>query len=452
MTIKNKLQTIILLTNIVLVLAIGITLFIVESYTLKEKLQEEISTLADIIASNSSVGLIFDDSATTTDTLASLKAKKNILFAYIFTTKGELFAHYTITKSTQDLLLLLPQQQRVKTETILFKDGYVDIFVPIISHAEQIGIIYIRSDLKILDKHLYTYAFTLSITAGVALLLAFFLASKLQGLIITPIQHLLQTISTISDNKDYTARAQKFSQDELGQLIDKFNNMLQQIQLRDGALLEHRNKLEEKVKQRTEELAQARDEALEHSRVKSRFLANMSHELRTPLNAVIGYSSMIKEDIDDMDKDEIIECIDFIQLAGEQLLSLISDILDISKIEAGKMELDIAQVELPVILQEVEHIIHPLLSENSNELLVKSDPSLTICETDRVHLKQILFNLLSNATKFTDKGTITLHLERDNEMMVFKVSDTGIGMTSEQSKNIFSAFVQADGSSTREYG
>jgi PAS domain S-box-containing protein len=203
-------------------------------------------------------------------------------------------------------------------------------------------------------------------------------------------------------------------------------------------------------------LIQAKEVAESANRAKSEFLANMSHELRTPLNAIIGYSEILMEDAEAEGLDNFMPDLKSIMNAGEQLLGIISDILDITKIEAGRVELHIETVAVYPLLQQVLSLVQPAISAGSNRLEAQCPPDLGEMQTDPVKLRQSLTNLLNNANKFTDNGTIWLRARRENgqdmDGLVFEVEDTGIGITPEQKKLLFQAFTQVDGSSTRKYG
>lgn len=199
----------------------------------------------------------------------------------------------------------------------------------------------------------------------------------------------------------------------------------------------------------------AKEEAETANRTKSQFLANMSHELRTPLNAIIGYSEMLQEDAADAGQEDFIPDLKKINSAGKHLLALINDVLDLSKIEAGRMELYVETFDVSTMLREVVSTIEPLVQKNQNRLEVSCPQDIGTIRADLTKVRQSLFNLISNAAKFTENGRISLAVEREpqgGEWIVFRVSDTGIGMTEAQTARVFQAFAQADASTTRKYG
>ena len=218
---------------------------------------------------------------------------------------------------------------------------------------------------------------------------------------------------------------------------------------------------------KNQQLDEARRAAEDANRTKSHFLANMSHELRTPMNAIIGYSEMLQEEAQDLDQRSFIPDLQKIHGAGRHLLGLINDILDLTKVEAGKMTLFLEEFEIAKLINEVASTVQPLILKNSNKLEIDCPPDIGLMRADVTKVRQTLFNLLSNATKFTEKGVIRLAVKREElpppqgpvpanaapaARLTFQVQDTGIGLTPEQMSKLFEAFQQADASTTRKFG
>jgi len=210
------------------------------------------------------------------------------------------------------------------------------------------------------------------------------------------------------------------------------------------------------LKSLQDDLEQTRDAANAANQAKSEFLANMSHELRTPMNAILGYSEMLMEEAEDLGQEDFIPDLKKINKAGAHLLALINDVLDLSKIESGKMEAFPEDIDLNVLIDEVGATAHPLLGKNNNTLAIERGEELGMAWQDLTKLRQTLFNLLSNAAKFTHDGTITLQVDRMKQdgvdWLILAVSDTGIGIAADKIDYVFQEFSQADGSTTRDYG
>lgn len=234
---------------------------------------------------------------------------------------------------------------------------------------------------------------------------------------------------------------------EIGREPGRFGNLY-------GVIQDVTERKHAETKAHTALIEQLRAEA--RNRAKSQFLANMSHELRTPLNAILGYGDMLEEEARAQGLDSMVADLEKIRGAGHHLLTLISDILDLSKIEAGRMTLLIEEFSMPELLQEVAQTMEPLMRKNENRLRVACDPAVGSIRADMTRLRQILFNLISNAAKFTHHGTVDVHVnnlpESDQERLAIRISDTGIGMSPEQMERLFEPFMQADVSTTRKYG
>lgn len=313
----------------------------------------------------------------------------------------------------------------------------------------------------------------LGLSSVALLLVAVYLLSRR---ITQPILAIANTaINVIKGN--LSAKAPVLSDDEIGLMAQAFNQMTQQLQTyfrrlqgkniklekAQADLAEYNLSLEKKVEQRTkqiqktlEQLKTAKAEAEAANRTKSTFLANMSHELRTPLNAIIGYSEMLIEEAEDQEIVEFVDDLDKIHRSGKHLLSLINDILDLSKVEAGRMELYLENFEVKQMIKDVTTTIEPLVQKNNNTLRLNCPQDIGIIYADSTRIRQSLLNLLSNACKFTENGSVTLdvkrYLEDNKEWISLTVSDTGIGISQEQINKLFQPFSQADASTTRKYG
>ncbi|MEG4111073.1 MULTISPECIES: urea ABC transporter substrate-binding protein [unclassified Microcoleus] len=268
---------------------------------------------------------------------------------------------------------------------------------------------------------------------------------------------------------DLTARSPVVSNDAIGVLSSTLNTMAQQI----SSLLNGLEVRQRQLEERSRELEVAKNAAEAANRAKSTFLANMTHELRTPLNAIIGYSELLQEEALELGEEEFVMDLASINMAGKQLLTIISDILDISKIEAGKVTLFLETFEVWNLIEEVVTTVQPQLGKNGNTLMVNCDRNIGTIYSDLSKLRQALLNLVTNAAKFTDRGKITINVwKEEGEVLpidnseelsaafsrcqqpaiVFQVTDTGIGMTEDQVSRLFAAFAQADDSTTRKYG
>jgi len=431
LSIRWKVIAITMVTSVVaVVVACGLFIFYdVDSF--RRKMKEDLTVVADGVAINSTPALEFESLDSAKDILVSLRAYEHIETAVIFDKHG-----HAITYRRPDVAEVAPPAFR--PDGAYFEGDHLLLFRGIRRQGETLGTVFIREDLQELDTLIATYTRMAALLVLLSSLVALLLSSRLQKLISGPILRLAELESRVSREKDFSLRAHKDTEDELGALIDGFNDMLVQIQERDGAL------------------TVAKEAAEQANRTKSAFLANMSHELRTPLNAIIGYSEMLQEEAAESGNAEAIPDLRKIHGAGKHLLALINDILDLSKIEAGKLELFLENFEVRALVEEVCATVQPLVEKNGNVMEVESPPEVGGMHADVTRVRQVLLNLLSNASKFTERGTVRLEARRekdgDGEWIVFRVSDTGIGMSPKQLGRLFQAFTQADASTSRRYG
>ncbi len=289
------------------------------------------------------------------------------------------------------------------------------------------------------------------------ILIAALLAGWLQRQISAPVLHLVQTARAISETGDYSRRAHRHTFDEFGQLCDEFNNMLIQIESRDAELALHRRHLEDLVRLRTEALEQKTREALAASVAKSQFLANMSHEIRTPMNGILGFADLLRRGVDGGDPHLRQDYLNIISTSGKHLLTVINDVLDLSKIEAGRLEVECIPCAPHQVISEAVSVLKIRAAEKGLDLSYQWDgPAAPTIETDPSRLRQLLINLVGNAVKFTEKGSVrvTGRLAKvDGSYKVqIDVRDTGVGIPADKLDEIFNPFAQADASVTRRFG
>src|SRR5712671_146583 len=419
--------------------------------TSREAMVHNLSIQAQIAGSNSVSALLFNDRQTAENTLSALKAAPNIVSAGIYTPEGKSFAMYWRDGAVKDLAL--PPLPAGQIERHWFKDGELVVIRKILFEGKPSGTVFIRSDLQEMNHRLKRYAGIAGVVLLASLIAALLVASVFQRAVAEPIVHLAELAGIVSRDKDYSVRATSTGNgDEPDILIRAFNEMLGQIQEREGALQEIHRELEQRVEARTAQLADANKELeLQNreveraTRLKSRFLASMSHELRTPLNAIVGFSDLLAEGVPGELNLKQKRFVNHIKQGSAHLLQLINDILDLSKIEAGQLELRCEYFQLKDALPEVLSTIRPLaMAQNIQveQVLEIDRPAYA----DRVRFKQILYNLLSNAVKFTPKdGRIEIDCFESGNQIGLSVTDTGIGIRPEDQKVVFEEFRQVEG-------
>lgn len=315
---------------------------------------------------------------------------------------------------------------------------------------EYLGYVYVIQDKKEFletELALLRQNLIIGLICGLAfLVLSHFALARL----LAPMNKLVDVMERTREG-DTSARAAEEGPEEIVDIAEIYNNVMDVLAERDAQLMRQKDILETEVELRTQELVQARDQAVDANRHKSEFLANMSHELRTPLQAIMGYSDIIRETLEDEGLDDYCEDVERITHNATHLLGLISSILDLSKIEAGRMELKLSSTPVGSIIENAAQTIMPLMQQSGNELFIDTDDRERHIEIDATKMLQILLNLLSNAGKFTQNGKVTVTTRHSDKELRIDVRDTGIGMNADQQAIIFDEFRQADGSTTRQF-
>jgi len=432
--------------------------------TSRALLVRDLTTQARIIGSNCTAALTFRDVDAATEILTALRVKPSIVAAGIFLEDGHLFAKYAQPQANARPLPAHSPRVGVRVS-----QGSLEVIEPIELNGEVLGTLYLRSDMRDWYARSVSYALIVAAMLLGSGLVAFLLSSRLQRLITEPILRLVETMRTVSSRRDYSVRAVRTSDDEVGALIDGFNRMLDEIEARDRALRSANDDLEARVRERTEELeaevaerrraevelAEARDKALEAARAKSAFLANMSHELRTPMNGIIGMTELA---LDTSLSQEQREYLTLVRSCADSLLTLLNDILDFSRIEAGKLEFERLPFDLRENVAETLKTLAMRAHEKGLELACEIGSDVPECVVgDPGRIRQIFVNLVGNAIKFTERGEVVVRVDLEaatdeSVRLHASVTDTGIGIPKEKLGLVFQAFTQADGSTTRQYG
>ena len=429
--LSSRIAVMIVLSVAMSLLTTTTAFVIYEFYKLERQIDSHHRILAEVVASNLSAAIIFEDYETVEEKLYALRLTPAVMEAVVFSGAETTVVSYVSSVAPPGVKWLASDTKKIR--------------VPIQIDEDRVGSLELRVNLAAMRTEFLRVSALGFGFAAVIIAIACVLAHRLAWRTVGPLSQLQSAMDDFKKHSDYSRPVQVGSIEEIARLCDSFNEMITELRSRD-----------ERLYRLLKEIGEARDQAEAASVAKSQFLANMSHELRTPLNAIINYAEMVDEDLEGLDVGQPKEDVKRICRAGQQLLQLINEILDLSKIESGKMEVDAHKFSVPDLIEDVINTIAPLAQKNKNTFRVDVHDNIGKAYTDSHKLKQCLLNLLSNACKFTENGSVSLKVELDpsdrRRALHFSISDTGIGMNDEQVAKLFEAFTQADASTTRRYG
>jgi signal transduction histidine kinase/ActR/RegA family two-component response regulator len=416
-----------------------------------------LQTVSQVIASGCVAPLTFSDPSAAAEVLNTLDAVESVFAAAVYDASGVSFVLY---EKKGNIGTEFPG--RPPASGARFLGDALEVVTPVRNGGEQLGTVYLAARVPGYGQMILRYLPFAGAFIFCGVLAAWLISSILQRMISQPLLELAGVARLISTQHNYAVRAGKRRDDEIGLLVDAFNEMLDQIERQDRELKRHREHLEEQVAARTaelvrvnEELRRAKEAAEEASRLKSQFLANMSHDLRTPMNGVIGMTALaLATDLNEQQRDYLTT----VQNAAESLLCLLNDILDFSKIEAGKLTLEALPFDLREVVEQTVKSLRVSADQKGLAVGWRVDPAIPArLAGDPVRFRQILTNLVSNAIKFTEQGRVDVEVDleaalSDEVAIRIAVRDTGIGIPPDKLATIFEPFTQADGSTTRRFG
>ena len=441
--IRQKILAIIFLCSFLALVTSLVFFILFSTVRLRENLTQEMNVLAEIIGNRSSAAIEFGDADEANKSLAALSARKSIRLACMYSADDSVFTVYK-RKSK----LACPKASYPHSE---FIDNYLYVYKDIFVNDNKVGAIAVISDLQDIRKSYQRYFFYSIISIVFGGVIALIVSTRLSRVIDKPIRNLYLASQAVTDHGDYNVRVKKKSDDELGVLVDAFNEMLFQINVRDKEVKEANANLEDKVKQRTIELERAKVQAEKANESKSEFLANMSHELRTPMHAVLSFAEFGNTEAKTAEREELQKYFSKIENSGKRLLSLLNNLLDISKLEAGKMNFNFRRNNIELPLNSVLSEVQRLLDDKKLKVEVTKTEEKMVGYFDSEKVIQVFYNLISNAIKFSKPSTtikVDLRYTEEGSFLIASIEDQGLGIPESELDKVFDKFVQSSKTKT----